>query len=316
MVDLPVKGNSKQRGLALIVVLWMLTLLIIMASSFSLTIRREIAILTDTKATVQAMALAEAGINIAILQLMQNDEQTRWRSDNSLYEFMFDDVPIRVQITDESGKIDLNQTDPLALRGLLNSNGLDESAQEALLAAINDWRDQDDLPSPSGGAEKAQYQSAGLHYGPTNKPFENLEELQMVLGMTPELYQHLESLVTVYAGGQAVNAAKASREILMSLPGATPDLVDTYLTQRADNARSGLPEIAPPWFASSGAATQVYEIVAEAMPIEGVSGAISAVIRKGQSRQGLPFTILKWRQGGISGSLFAESENGRVIAPF
>lgn len=305
----------QQRGLALVIVLWMLTLLIIMASSFSLTMRRETSILADVKTTAQAMALAEAGINIAILELMQGDQNSRWHSDNSLYEFMFEDVPIRVSITDESGKIDLNQGDQQALRGVLEANGIEVDVLDKLLAAINDWRDADDLPGPNG-AEKEQYQAAGLNYGPRNKPFETVEELQMVLGMTPDLYKHLESLLTVYARGQALNPAKASREVLRTLPNVTAEMVDSYLQQRAENARSGLPEAAPAWAPASGGATQVFEIVAEAMPVEGVSGAVSAVIRQGQSRQGLPFAILKWRRGGVESSLFSESENDRVIAPF
>ncbi len=315
MVVLPAKSVDRQKGLALVIVLWMLTLLIIMASSFSMTMRREASIQSDIKATTEAMAMAEAGVNIAIMQLMQSNEQLRWRSDNSLYEFMFEGVPIRVSITDESGKIDLNQSDPQALRALLISFGLAEDVANKLLDAIADWRDVDDLPGPNG-AEKDQYLSAGLKYAPRNKPFESIEELQIVLGMTPDLYKQIEPLVTVFARGQALNPAKASRQLLMTMPNVTGQMVDSYLQQRADNAKNGLPETGPTWAAGSGGATQVYEIVAEAMPIEGVSGAVSAVIRQGQSRQGLPFVILKWRRGGISGSLFADGENGRLLVPF
>ena len=46
------------KGLALIVVLWVTTLLTIMASSFSLTIQRETAITGGLKEKAQATALA------------------------------------------------------------------------------------------------------------------------------------------------------------------------------------------------------------------------------------------------------------------
>ncbi len=315
MVDLPARIEANQRGLALVIVLWMLTLLIIMASSFSLTMRRETSILSDVRSTAEAMALAEAGINIAIMQVLQPDSTLRWRSDSSLYEFAFEGVPIRVLITDESGKLDLNQSNPQALLGLLAAQGLDEDTQAKLIDAINDWRDNDDIPGPHG-AERDQYQSAGLKYGPRNKPFETVEELQMVLGMTPDLYKSLEPLVTVFARGQALNPAKASRQLLMTMPNVTPEMVDSYMQQRTENAKSGLPEAGPTWAASSGGATQVYEIMAEAMTADGVSAAVSAVVRSGQSRQGLPYSILKWRRGGFSGSLFNDSEDNRVIAPF
>lgn len=311
-IDFSTNPVAQQRGLALIMVLWMLTLLMIMASSFALTIRRETAVLTDVKALAQARALAEGGINIAMLNLLPLDEKLRWRSDGSLYEITFADAPIRIRISDESGKIDINFADPVILRNVFSSLGLEEALLDQLIAAIIDWRDPDDIQTPQG-AEKEQYQKAGLSYTPANKPFETVDELQMVLGMTPAFYKQLEPLLTVYSKSNSVNPAKASREVLLHLPNATPEQVDTYLQQRIENARAGLPELAPTWAAPSSATSHVYEILAEAMPAEGVTGAVSAVIRSGQARQGLPFTVLKWHKSGTEHSLFAEAENNQLM---
>ncbi|NOT84561.1 MAG: general secretion pathway protein GspK [Methylococcaceae bacterium] len=312
MAASPTKQRVAQRGLALIVVLWMLTLLMIMASSFSLTIRRETAVLTDVKAVAQARALAEGGINIAMLNLLPPDEKLRWRSDATLYEITYADAPIRIRISDESGKIDINYADPKMLQGVFNQLGLEEEPLAALLAAIVDWRDADDIQSPNG-AEKEQYKKAGLKFSPANKPFESIEELQMVMGMKPEFYTQVEPLLTVYSNSNAVNPAKASREVLLTFPNVTPEMVDSYMQQRAENARAGLPELAPTWTAPSPNASQVYEVLAEAMPVEGITGAVSAVIRRGPSRQQLPFSILKWQKSGVESSLFAEAENNQVI---
>jgi general secretion pathway protein K len=312
MVALPIRLSCGQRGLALVVVLWMLVLLMIMASSFALTIRRETALLTDVKALAQARALAEGGINIAILNLLPQDEALRWRSDSSLYEILYADARIRIRISDESGKIDLNQGDPQLLRGALSAQGLAEEQLEPLIAAIIDWRDADDIQSPNG-AEKEQYQKAGLSYSPPNKPFEAIEELQMVLGITPDLYKQLEPLLTIFSNSNNINPAKAPREVLLSLPNVTAEMVDAYLQQRAENARAGLPELAPTWAMANPSVSQVYQVLAEAMPVEGITGAVSAVIRRGQSRQGLPFAILAWHKSSTERSLFAEDENNQVI---
>lgn len=312
MVDL----HNKQGGVALVVVMWVITLIIIMASSFALTIRRETAILADFKTLAQANAMAEAGINIAIKQMMNADQQARWRSDGSIYELQVDDIPIRIVIEDESGKIDINQTDGQMLRTLLIGRGLKEADAEKLVSAIIDWRDPDDLLSLNG-AEKEQYQSARLSYVPRNKPFETIEELQLVLGMTPELFLQLEPLLTVYSQAKDVNPAKASRELLLGTPNATPALVDGYLQERAQNARAGLPETPPTWLgtAPGGGTSQTFQITAEAMPVEGVSSAVSAVVKQGQSRSGLPLAILKWTKGSNFGSLFTEANNNLIISP-
>lgn len=315
MVGLPVNMHQ-QRGLALIVVLWMLTLLMIMASSFTLTMRRETAALTNMKALSQARALAEAGINIAMLNLLPMDEKIRWRSDNSLYEVEFEGARIRIRVADESGKLDLNSGDPTMLRSLLSSAlGLEPELADQLAAAIIDWRDADDIQTPNG-AEKAQYEKAGLKFSPPNKPFDSIEELQMVLGMKPDYFKKLEPLLTVFSYSNNVNPAKASREVLLNFPNVTPEMVDAYILQRTENARSGLPSVPPPWAPANASASQVFEVTAEAMPAEGITGAVSAVIRRGQSpRQGLPFSILKWQKSGVEHSLFAASEDSQLITP-
>lgn len=311
MAALVTKPHSQQ-GLAMIVVLWVLTLIIIMASSFALTMRRETAMLGDFKALAQATAIAEAGVYIAVMQLLQTDERMRWRSDSSIYEITFHDVPIRISITDESGKIDLNQPDTQVLRSVLLSFDLTEEEADKLIGAITDWRDSDDLLSING-AEKNEYKSAGLTYSPRNQPFATIEELQMVLGMTPALYEQLEPLLTVFANGGAVNPAKAPEKLLSALPNSNPELARSYVQERTKNAREGLPETNPLWAATNGNASQSYTILAEAMPAEGVSAAISAVVRRGQSRSGLPFTILKWHKGSETGSLFTNVDESMLI---
>ncbi|NOQ12858.1 MAG: general secretion pathway protein GspK, partial [Methyloprofundus sp.] len=65
---------SSNKGLALVVVLWVITLLTIMASSFSLTIQRETAITSGIKEKAVGIALAEAGVNYAILMLLTTDK--------------------------------------------------------------------------------------------------------------------------------------------------------------------------------------------------------------------------------------------------
>lgn len=86
--------------------------------------------------------------------------------------------------------------------------GVEDDAAIALAAAIQDWRDPDDLVSPEG-AEDDEYIAAGLDWGPKNAPFDMVSELLQVLGMTPELYRLIERSVTVYGGQSRPNLAFA-----------------------------------------------------------------------------------------------------------
>jgi len=160
---------------------------------------------------------------------------------------------------------------------------VEEEQQIRLVSAILDWRDADDLVHIEG-AEKKEYQDAGLSYQPRNKPFQTIEELQLVLGMNESVFKWIEPLVTVYSGQQQVNLQQAAKEVLQVIPGLDmdhTDLVDSYITARLESAINDLP---PPAFPSSSgqnnAAGQnnVLTVVSEALLDAESSAVISAVI--------------------------------------
>jgi len=82
-------------------------------------------------------------------------------------------------LLDESSKVNLNTADQRTLESLPNMTS-------DLAAAIIDWRDEDSTLT-GNGAESNEYQSASDPYRAKNAPFETVEELLLVKGMTPEL---------------------------------------------------------------------------------------------------------------------------------
>lgn len=163
-------NSFQQRGFALLLVLWILSLLTIMAGSFALTIRRESAIIAGLKDNAQATAVAESGIAIAQVMLLNNDKTKRWVANGSIYslndwqQLGVENAHVRLRIIDEKGKIDINKASQKLLASLMSSSPLtDERDQLRLVGAILDWRDQDDIPS-NDGAEHEQYSQQGLNY--------------------------------------------------------------------------------------------------------------------------------------------------------
>ncbi len=149
------RGRDGQRGLALVVVLWVLVLLSLIAASFSRTTRTEINVARNLVDNAKAEALAEAGVYLAILALLDPDPAQRPRADGTPFEVAFGGAEITVSVQDEGGKIDLNQAPDELLRGLLLAAawtgpdgeaarlGADEA--DALVDAIRDFADEDDL---------------------------------------------------------------------------------------------------------------------------------------------------------------------------
>lgn len=120
-----------------------------------------------------------------------------------------------VRVVSPMGQIDINQASPLMLRLLLDAAGAEEP--EALANAIIDWRDRNDLPS-NNGAERDAYQRAGLD-GPANRPFAHEDELDQVLGMTPEVLACLRSEVTISSHQSSPDLRLASPWLRQALSG-------------------------------------------------------------------------------------------------
>ncbi len=293
----------------MVLVLWVIVILTVMAASFSLDMRREIDLVRNARESVLAGSVADAGIYYAMLRLIDTNNEKKWRTDGSVYEFLFAGARVRVSINDEAGKFNPNNIPEAILIRLLQR--LDPSNDEAGLAdGILDWIDPDEFRRPQG-AEKEQYLEAGLNYGPRNQPFRTIQELQLVLGVSGDLYRKLESIMTVYNGSQGIDPSKAPVAVLRALPDVTEEIIDIYLEERVANAVQNLPSPQFPvtvqelqFVAAEGTTFRVHS---EALLPDGQRAGISAVIKKA-SNLGTPFMFLEWKKKfPAAGSLFGQS---------
>lgn len=222
-------------------VLWVSVLLTVVASSFIVERRTEAMVVRTSVLLARAEAAADAGVQRGIYDMYRSDNSPeRWKRDGTVQEWSFDSIPVRVELRDESAKIDINTASEPLLRGLLTSSGLNDEDAARLLDAILDWRDPDALKRPNG-AEEPDYRDAGLPYKPANSAFQAIEELQLVLGMRPDLYRRLAPSITVFSRQPGVNPQIARREVLLAIPGLTPEIVDRYVADREEARRQGLP---------------------------------------------------------------------------
>ena len=291
------RGPSRQRGVALVLVVWVAVILSVVAASFIMERRTEAMIVLNSVSLARAQNAADAGVARAVAEAYRNDPNATdaWKRDGMPHDFAFEGMAVRVEMRDESAKIDVNTASDALLRGLLLSIGLQDDEASRILDAILDWRDADSLKRPNG-AEEPEYRAAGLTYKPGNAPFQALEELQLVLGMRPEVYRRIAPLVTVYSRLPGVNPQVASREVLLAIPGLTSDVVDNYIAQRTDALAQGLP---PPPLTQAGAyasgMSPVMNVMATARSEDGVTFAREAVaLLRPTPRK--PVTYLAWRE--------------------
>jgi general secretion pathway protein K len=305
-----------------------------MAGSFALSMRREAAIVNGGSNNAQAMAVAESGIAVAELMLLNPDPLQRWRTDGSVYQLDYTDDKVRIRLLAETGKIDINTADQVLLQGVLASSPLEEDMQAKLVDAILDWRDADDLVRLEG-AEKDEYKKAGLSYKPRNKPFQSIEELQLVLGMNEEVFKGLENLITVNSGLAKVDLTQATEEVIQVLPGVDASLVKSYVAAKRESVKNGLPVPSFDAFGASQAGTATIPttpvipvaggleqniavtVIAEALLDDGTTAIIKTLIKKSDGTGSSPFQALKWLRNAIGeGSLFTDEKEELLVRQY
>jgi len=294
---------APQRGAALILVIWVIAFMGVLLGSFSLIARTENLQARHLFDATTARYAAEAGLERAVFELRSNDPAQRWVGDGRPYEFDFDVAHVRVELLDESGKIDINTSEEGLLQSLFVSVGVDPTRAVDLADALQDFRDPDDIPHPHG-AEADVYKLQGLAYGPRNQPFTSVAEVQQVLGMNYELYRKIEPAITIYAATPKPNAAFAPLEVLMTFPGMTPELAQQIIAAR-QQMQPGQP--APPLTLPDGTPIVVngggttYTIKSRATLANGASAVLDASIRLGGvAAGGRPYAVLRWRDDELS----------------
>lgn len=293
-----VKRQRQQQGVALVLVLWMVSLLTLMAASFSLSTQRNTGLVVTAQQRAQGLALAEAGVHYALSKLQPTlDVNQRWRDDGRLYRVDLPEGQVRLAIFGESGKLDINAATEEMWRALLYRVTADTDQAAMLANRIWDWRDTDDNKRPEG-AEAADYRAAGLPYGPQNRNFQAQEELQMVLGMPPLLYQRLEPLLTIYNPQNSINPQKASAAVLQWVVGLdAPTVADYIRTRLANPPTLPLPPLtAPPGgvaLSNAGLNGDLnYTLIVQARSADGTLTGLHVLARQRLGGNGPPFDII------------------------
>jgi general secretion pathway protein K len=318
-------GLTGSGGIALVIVLWGLVLLAVIAAAFTTETRTEITLARNLVENAKAKALADAGVHAAMVGLHHREVEKRWRADGTVYSIASSEGEVGIVIADEAGKIDINRAPDELIAGLFMAVGLADAAAAGLAAAIADFRDPDDEPH-IGGAEEPEYRAAGLPFGPKNAPFEAVEELHQVAGMTRQLYDLVSPGLTVHSRSKGVDVTVAPEIVLLALPGVDPAAVEALAEQRKARAGEGetglgrmsgaerggarvttLPGLGRQYAARSRG--RVFTIRAEARVRSGAVFVREAVISMTRNIE-RPFNIHAWRRGKREGAAEAVGAPG------
>ena len=187
---------DRQRGFALLIVLWTLVLISFLAAQLAGAARTEGRIAGNLRANAVAQAAADGAIYEAIFRLSDPRSDPRWGLDGASHEIHIGQTGVTLRVESEAMRINPNLASPKLLAALLRVVGEAPERSADLAAAIAEWAGQPTRSRPT--TTLADYQAAGLDYLPPRAPFESIDELARVRLMTAPLLAVLRPHLTLF----------------------------------------------------------------------------------------------------------------------
>ncbi len=195
----PTIKSSRINGFALLIVLWTLGLMALLVGHLTGAGRAEAQLAGNLRRGAMIEAAADGAVAEAIFHALDSSDQ-HWAANGTVHRVRIGDALVDIRLDNEASKINPNIAAPALLAGLLGVVGLEPRAAQDLGTAIAEWRiPENQMQVSSRGARTGAYRSAGREYGPAGEPFQSLDELGLVLGMTPSILARIAPHLTIYA---------------------------------------------------------------------------------------------------------------------
>jgi general secretion pathway protein K len=235
-----------------------------------------------------------------VAHLADPDRAAHLRPDSTPYQIALGEHDLDISVQDERGKLDINAAPIEALAKLLGVVGVDGGEADGLAQAIGRYRErQKALRSRAAASARAPQPGSGPQ---ANDPaFRTVEDLRMIDGLSPEVYQRILAFVTVYSTEPRVNPTTAPREVLLSLPGIDAGTVEDLLGRRGAAANDGdqsdkLAALPTAGRSFTWAEASIVTIRSMARLKNGTAFVREAVVElEGGGER--PFKVLAWRHG-------------------
>ena len=246
---------TKKSGTILITTLWILAILSVLAIGIGFRVSIEARLSKYNMDKLKAGYYAKAGIVKAQAMLSKDsipdydtirecgitvpiDKDIRSIFTEKLADGAFEvsyteEGLVRYGMMDEERKININKIPEKIPQIVLET--LLGKGNEDVAASIINWRGKVRIPN---GAWDDNYESLTPPYKCKHADFNVIEELMLVKGMTPELFESIKDYITVYGEDGKININTATRKVMLAC-GLSENLVTSIM-----NVRNGEDKIA------------------------------------------------------------------------
>lgn len=176
--------SKRERGGALLAVLWLAAALSAIAFSLAATVRAEAERASTATESLRAHYLATGSVERAILWIFWGSAYGRkyYQPPMPVLQFRYPTGDVTVEIIPESSKMNINTAPPADLQRLMEALGIDGGRAAAITQGIVEWRGGTPVPA------QTPTRPPDSTFSPAHASFQEIEELLLVKGMTPELF--------------------------------------------------------------------------------------------------------------------------------
>ncbi|MGI8967224.1 MAG: general secretion pathway protein GspK, partial [Limisphaerales bacterium] len=198
--------HSRPRGIALIIVMIVIVVLGILAGAFAYTMRVEMRLARQANNEAQFEWLGRSGVELARFLVGEQTKSSgdrfdalcqKWAGGTKSTNDAFANISLEnnqlgsgtfsIKITDLERKVNVNSANQDVLQRALTLIGVDAGSFPGIVDSILDWRDRDEDAHISG-AESDYYKTVTPAYLCKNGWLDDLSELLLIRGITPEIY--------------------------------------------------------------------------------------------------------------------------------
>lgn len=323
---------ASRRGSALIMVLWLSAALSAIAFSVANSVRGETERTSTAVDGARAYYLAEGAVERATLYMLWGpsvrnpDGSPRyWDRGMSRLHFSFPGGDAQVEIIPANSRLDINRAPTRDILRLLIALGVEPSRAQLIADGIGDWR------SPRRGlsAFDREYLLQEPSFRARHASIEEIEEILLVAGMTPELFYGtyvkdpdgnlvrlagFRDCVSVYGSIDTFDVNTAEPALLLSV-GVSPPAVEEIVRRRqlAPYRNDGeLSEVRR--FAGNGGGRlrvggiAIHTIRATARPrlpdgqLSDMQRSVAATVKLMGTDYQPPYQVLRWYENAPAGS--------------
>lgn len=216
----PLADRSGERGVALLVVLWVMAAATMLVMAFNATVRSGLSFVRAEVGLSQSEAIADAGVEIAVARLIDENAAQKWFPDGETRSVDFAGRRLHIRITDPNGLVDLNKADKALLLEFFKRSASSDSTARVLTDQIIAARNAAEKASRNlvRSANLAAPSFSEFDVRPHAPAFLDVGEARRLDGMSAALYRKVAPFLTVYSADGSINPLSAPDEVLQADP--------------------------------------------------------------------------------------------------